>query len=245
VRDDGSTWPDQQDLCQQMPETVLIVDDDSTFRSLAAHISRAHGFADAGEAGGAAEGATAAQSLRPDAALVDIGLPDGSGIELAGELARLPWSWSPRVVLISNNRDFAGAKRPGASGTQLPFVAKEDLGKTRLTSCWAAPGSDRASPAAAVCPDPPARRGSASCRRRTATCAPSPARPARLPPSARGSRAAEAVRGGVDRGRQTIDLLDQTGQVGLLVLVEAAKRSDFGAETHERVEPEEAPFRRQ
>jgi two-component system nitrate/nitrite response regulator NarL len=120
-----------------MPVTVLIVDDDSSFRSLAARMVRAHGFTVAGEAGDAAKGAIAARSLRPDAALVDVGLPDGSGIALAGELARLPWS--PRVVVISSNGDFARAKRPGPNGTQLPFVAKDDLAKTPLRELLGGP----------------------------------------------------------------------------------------------------------
>jgi DNA-binding NarL/FixJ family response regulator len=113
-----------------MPVTVLIVDDDVSFRSLAARMVRAHGLTVAGEAGEAGEGAAAARRLRPDAALVDIRLPDGNGIALAAELAALPWS--PRVVLISSDTRFARATRPGPNGTQLPFVAKEDLASSPL-----------------------------------------------------------------------------------------------------------------
>jgi hypothetical protein len=56
---------------------------------------------------------------------VDVRLPDGNGIALAGELARLPWS--PRILVVSTNAEFGDAERPGRDGTQLPFVKKEDL----------------------------------------------------------------------------------------------------------------------
>jgi DNA-binding NarL/FixJ family response regulator len=113
-----------------MPVSVLIVDDDAGYRSLAARVVRSHGLTVAGEAGDAREGAAAARSLRPDAALVDVGLPDGDGITLATELSRLPWS--PRVVVISSNAEFAHAQRPGPDGTQLPFLAKDDLPSSSL-----------------------------------------------------------------------------------------------------------------
>ena len=64
-----------------------------------------------GEAAGVSQGLAAAQALRPDAALVDVRLPDGDGIALAGELARLPWS--PRIVVVSTETGPADADRPG------------------------------------------------------------------------------------------------------------------------------------
>jgi DNA-binding NarL/FixJ family response regulator len=54
--------------------------------------------------------------------LVDVGLPDRDGIELARELAALPWA--PRVVLTSTDRDAVSG--PRADGLP-PFVPKEDL----------------------------------------------------------------------------------------------------------------------
>jgi len=82
------------------------------------------GFAVVGEAGTVAAATSAAAALRPDAALVDVGLPDGDGIALAGTLAALPWR--PRVVLTSTDRDATtpeGARSVGAVG----FIAKGDL----------------------------------------------------------------------------------------------------------------------
>ena len=61
---------------------------------------------------------------RPDAALVDIGLPDGDGVVLATEFSGL--AWRPRVVLTSSDADAVddiAVKRAGALG----FIAKDRL----------------------------------------------------------------------------------------------------------------------
>jgi DNA-binding NarL/FixJ family response regulator len=104
--------------------TVLVVDDDLRFRRLARLMLTAVGLKVVGEAGTWASGAAAAAELRPDAALVDVGLPDGSGIALAEHLAGLPWR--PRVVLTSSDPDAtrtAAVQRFGAVG----FIAKGEL----------------------------------------------------------------------------------------------------------------------
>lgn len=70
----------------------------------------------------AASGLATALALQPDAVLVDVGLPDRDGIELARELVSQPWG--PRVLLCSTDRDAVS----GAHGDGLPpFVPKEDL----------------------------------------------------------------------------------------------------------------------
>jgi DNA-binding NarL/FixJ family response regulator len=83
----------------------------------------------AGEAGTYADGAAAADDLRPDAALVDVGLPDGDGLELARHIAAL--SWSPRVVITSSDADATtndAARALGAVG----FVPKTELANGSL-----------------------------------------------------------------------------------------------------------------
>jgi DNA-binding NarL/FixJ family response regulator len=107
-----------------MSWSVLVVDDDASFRALAARTLRSWGYAVVGEAGTCAEAVERADELRPDAVLVDIGLPDGDGFELAQRFAGL--SWQPRVVLISSDSDAANeavAHRMGAAG----FVPKDEL----------------------------------------------------------------------------------------------------------------------
>jgi DNA-binding NarL/FixJ family response regulator len=104
--------------------TVLIVDDDPAFRRLASRIVAGLGFDVAGEAGTLAAALAAAAELRPEAALVDVGLPDGDGVTLAAQLVALPWR--PSVVLTSSDPDavtVAAAQRAGANG----FLPKSDL----------------------------------------------------------------------------------------------------------------------
>lgn len=111
-------------MIEHMPVSVLVVDDDPAFRWLARRMLMAAGFGIAGEASTVATATAAALDLRPDAALVDIGLPDGDGIALARELAALPWR--PRIVLTSTDADAASPDDVRGSGAEH-FVPKSEL----------------------------------------------------------------------------------------------------------------------
>jgi DNA-binding NarL/FixJ family response regulator len=111
-------------MIARMPSSVLLIDDDPAFRRLARRTLTGTGLDVIGEAGTAAAGRSAARRLKPEIVLVDVGLPDGDGIVLAGELAALPWR--PRVVLTSVDPDAASdedVRHSGVSG----FVPKQDL----------------------------------------------------------------------------------------------------------------------
>ncbi|HWK26962.1 MAG TPA: response regulator [Solirubrobacter sp.] len=113
-----------------MAPSVLVVDDDPAFRGLACRLLIAFGLVPAGEAGTAAAALAAAGALRPDAVLVDVGLPDRDGIALAGELTALPWH--PRVVLTSSDADAASPADVRRSGAAA-FVPKDQLPNAALT----------------------------------------------------------------------------------------------------------------
>jgi DNA-binding NarL/FixJ family response regulator len=68
--------------------TVLIVDDHPTFRRFARQLLEQAGFAVVGEAEDCASAIDAARVLAPAAILLDVLLPDGSGLDIAAELAR-------------------------------------------------------------------------------------------------------------------------------------------------------------
>jgi DNA-binding NarL/FixJ family response regulator len=111
--------------------SVLVVDDDATFRRLAGLVLAAHGLKVVAEAGTVTEALAVASRVRPTAALVDVELPDGDGFDLAGRLTALPWR--PRVVVTSvqSHGGFAAeAQRAGAEA----FVPKSDLPGAPLAS---------------------------------------------------------------------------------------------------------------
>ena len=66
--------------------SVLIVDDDPSFRALAAQLLRADGFEVAGCAADAKEALDKVRSRRPDAVLLDLNLADLHGLDLATRL---------------------------------------------------------------------------------------------------------------------------------------------------------------
>jgi CheY-like chemotaxis protein len=104
--------------------SVLVVDDDASFRDLAARVLNGWGHEVVGEAASVADALARAFELRPEVALVDIGLPDGDGFDLSVQLRAMPRP--PRVVLISSDADRANAAaalRAGACG----FLPKRDL----------------------------------------------------------------------------------------------------------------------
>jgi DNA-binding NarL/FixJ family response regulator len=103
---------------------VLVVDDDRVFRGLATRTLNAGGLVVCGEADSVATALAAAEALRPDAALVDVGLPDGSGIDLARALTAL--AWQPRVVLTSTDPEAALPDQVQAAGAEA-FIVKDEL----------------------------------------------------------------------------------------------------------------------
>jgi DNA-binding NarL/FixJ family response regulator len=104
-------------------KTILIVDDHPLFREgLKALIMRNSGFTVVGEAGSAAEGLELAKDLKPDLAVVDISLPDKSGIDLTRSIrSQLP---ETRVIVVSMHSKIhyiTEAFQAGATG----YVVKE------------------------------------------------------------------------------------------------------------------------
>jgi CheY-like chemotaxis protein len=110
--------------------SVLVIDDDVTSLNLATRVVQELGADVVATAPDGGSAIAAAKKMRPDAALVDVGLPDRDGIDLAYELAALPWR--PRVVLMSTDRDAVSAIAAQHEGDALPFVPKEELASGRL-----------------------------------------------------------------------------------------------------------------
>ena len=112
---------------------VLIVDDSGPFRDAARRLLKRRGYQVVGEADSAAAGFNAVEQLKPDAVLLDVHLPDGSGLDLCALLTRD--DDAPAVLLVSGNGhlDSNHAKARGARD----LVAKTELAHVDLGRIWA------------------------------------------------------------------------------------------------------------
>jgi len=111
------------------PRRLLVVDDHEVVRQgLVALLDRREGFQIVGEAGTVAEAIEQADTLEPDIVVMDVRLPDGSGIEACREIrAEHPGT---RVVMLTSFPDeeaVLSAIVAGASGYLLKQVRARDL----------------------------------------------------------------------------------------------------------------------
>src|SRR6478735_9037693 len=107
-----------------MRPTVLMIDDHDGFRNRARAMLEAEGFDVVGEAADVASGVAAADRLRPDVALVDIGLPDLDGFAVAAAIRE---AGTARSIVLTSGReaaDFGG--RVGLSDAD-GFIPKAEL----------------------------------------------------------------------------------------------------------------------
>ena len=104
--------------------TILIIDDDARFRSQAQDLLEADGFIVIGQAVDGASGIDAARSLHPDFVLLDIGLPDLDGFEVARNLAL---DDPAALVVLTSSRDARAYGRRLHAVDALGFIPKDQL----------------------------------------------------------------------------------------------------------------------
>jgi CheY-like chemotaxis protein len=110
---------------------VLIVDDDERFQALARRMLDAAGYDVVASAANGAAAMRALATLRPDAVLLDVQLPDASGIAIARQIS--DGGGDVRIVLTSTDStlvDDAVLARSGAAA----FVPKDQLAVSMLRS---------------------------------------------------------------------------------------------------------------
>jgi DNA-binding NarL/FixJ family response regulator len=113
----------------ERPLRLLLVDDHEVVRQgLAALLARRPAFQVVGEAGTVAEALAAARRFRPDLVIMDVRLPDGTGIEACRDIrAEMP---ETRVVMLTSYPDedaVLAAILAGASGYLLKQIRGRDL----------------------------------------------------------------------------------------------------------------------
>jgi DNA-binding NarL/FixJ family response regulator len=114
---------------QERPMRILVVDDHEVVRQgLVALLGRRDEFQVVAEAGSVAEALAAARRFVPDLVVMDVRLPDGSGIEACREIrSEFP---ETRVVMLTSYPDeeaVLSAIIAGASGYLLKQVRGRDL----------------------------------------------------------------------------------------------------------------------
>jgi DNA-binding NarL/FixJ family response regulator len=111
------------------PIRLLVVDDHEVVRQgLVSMLDRREGFQVVAEAGTAADAVEQARRFEPDLVIMDVRLPDGSGIEACREIrSALP---ATRVVILTSYPDeeaVFSAIVAGASGYLLKQIRARDL----------------------------------------------------------------------------------------------------------------------
>lgn len=115
-----------------MATRVLIVDDHAGFRASARLLLEAQGLEVVGEAPDGAEALLMVERLAPDVVLLDVGLPDMDGFDVARAVAGR--ADAPCVVMVSSRdaSDFAGLVQECGA---VAFVTKADLSGEVLEAC--------------------------------------------------------------------------------------------------------------
>lgn len=108
----------------QMRRRVVLVDDHAAFRASAVGWLTHEGFEVVGDAASAAEGVRMCEDTWPDLVLMDINLPDASGIDAARKISAS--SRPPVVILISSDTEAASDPRV-LDAAAAGFLAKRDL----------------------------------------------------------------------------------------------------------------------
>ncbi len=110
------------------PLRVLVVDDHPIWRDGVARDLEAAGLVVCGTAGEGARAVQVAAATRPDVVLLDLQLPDMSGVQVAAGLAKL--DPPPRVLVLSasgERQDVLDAMTAGATGYLLKSASMAEL----------------------------------------------------------------------------------------------------------------------
>ena len=116
------------------PRSVLVVDDQAPFRLAArAVLRRLDGFEFAGEASSGPEAIELVDELRPALVLMDINMPEMSGIEAT---RRITSAHPEVVVILCSTHDATDLPLGAAASGAIAYVSKERFAADTLLGLW-------------------------------------------------------------------------------------------------------------
>lgn len=116
-------------------KTILIIDDSAFLRDILTELLEKHGFAVLGAATDGETGIALFNKLKPDAVLLDIGLPDTDGIQVAKEIIEM--DYNAKIVMCSARGQLHTILESLEAGASH-FVVKPFLPEAMLESINAA-----------------------------------------------------------------------------------------------------------
>jgi DNA-binding NarL/FixJ family response regulator len=124
--------PETVEMPQEAPTRILVVDDDDAFReTVCAAIARDGALVLADQVSNAESAREAIAHGQFDVALIDLGLPDGNGIDLIREIATTRPETDVMVVTVFGDEAHVLASiEAGATGYLLKRSLNDTLGAT-------------------------------------------------------------------------------------------------------------------
>jgi two-component system, OmpR family, KDP operon response regulator KdpE len=119
----GAPWEQAANAGAGVPirqrKLILVIDDEEHEREIYGRMLLYNGF-DVAFAGDAAHGLRLAAEHQPDLVLLDLGLPDASGVELCEALSALAWRTTPPIVVVLSafTREDMGARSAAAGACE-------------------------------------------------------------------------------------------------------------------------------
>ncbi|MGW0999041.1 response regulator [Streptomyces sp. NPDC002520] len=118
---------------------TLVVDDDFRVGQIhSEYVHRVQGFQVVGEAATITEALTAVHTLHPDLLLLDVFLPDGSGLDILRQLSHDQGDTRPDVLMITADHDISSVRaalKLGAIGYLVKPFGSADLAERLNAYC--------------------------------------------------------------------------------------------------------------
>ena len=122
--------PSSTETPPQLSRVLVVEDQPHAARHIVRAVDRARGLRVAGVAGTLEQGLTMLERTQPRVVLVDLGLPDGSGIDLIRAASSVGWPCDSIVISVfADDRNVVGAIEAGAIGYLQKATKTADIAR--------------------------------------------------------------------------------------------------------------------